>query len=198
MTTKPAVSRADMTRSNILSAARSLFIEHGYGGTSMGKIAAKANVNHSLLFHHFSNKQNLWLEVKNHILEEGKAVVNILPSSDLPLKPFLTELLNQSIEFYKSNPDIVRMTSWQRLEYETPKTIGLTYTEETKNWMEACEHFKRKGEINATLKTEFIMTFILAIVSSLALDPNAFIQDDAEREAYVNFSVELLVKALSA
>lgn len=197
MTTKPTISRADMTRSNILSAARSLFIEHGFGGTSMGKIASQANVNHSLLFHHFNNKQNLWLEVKNHILEEGKAVLNILPSSDQPLKSFLKELLTKSIKFYKNNPDIVRMTSWQRLEYETQRTIGLTYSEETKNWMAACEHFKEKGEINPALKTEFVMTFILAIVSSLALDPNIYIQEDNDKDDYMNFSVDLLLKALS-
>jgi len=47
----------EKTDYKILVSARELFVKHGFSGTSMGKIAMKANVNHSLIFHHFGNKQ---------------------------------------------------------------------------------------------------------------------------------------------
>lgn len=196
MATKMSVSRADITRASILSAARSLFIENGFGGTSMGKIATLAKVNHSLLFHHFDNKQNLWQEVKKNILEEGKSVVELLPSFDNPLPTFLKKLMERSIEFYRKNPDLVRMMSWQRLEREEEQTIGLSLNEETQKWLTACVHFQKTGEVDSSLKPEFIMTIILSIVSSMALDPNNYIKEPKDREAYIDFSVQFIMKAL--
>lgn len=196
MTAKTSISRADMTRASILSAARSLFIENGFGGTSMGKIAALAKVNHSLLFHHFDNKQNLWQEVKKNILEEGKAALEILPSFNKSLSSFLRELMEHSIEFYHNNPDLVRMTSWQRLERDADHSIGLAQNEETEKWLKACQHFQKTGEIDSSLKPEFIMTIVLSIVSSMALDPNVYIKAPEDRKAYIDFSVQFLEKAL--
>src|ERR1700722_3798495 len=93
----PKALKAESTPEKILVAARTLFIEHGFAGTSMGLIASKAKVNHSLLFHHFGNKKNLWLAVKEEIVNEGKEIYSILPSLDQPLDRFFKELISNAI-----------------------------------------------------------------------------------------------------
>lgn len=50
-------------REAILSAARALFAEKGYDGTSTAEIAERAGVAHGTLFHHFRTKENLLLEM---------------------------------------------------------------------------------------------------------------------------------------
>jgi AcrR family transcriptional regulator len=184
------------TSEKILKAARSLFMERGFSGTSMGQIALKAGVNHSLLFHHFKNKQNLWQEVKQAIFEEGKSIYSHLPSLDQSLEPFLKELITRSILFYKNNPDIVRMINWQRLDSNKEQTAGLTLLKESKNWLDACVHFQQTGEIDQGLKPEFIITLVLAIVGSIAMDPNTFIQDPENNKLYIEFCAQRLYKAL--
>src|SRR3990167_6437866 len=71
--------RADPTRTKILKAARKLFVESGFAGTSMGKIATKANINHSLIFHRFGSKEGLWKAVKQSIVEEANKLSPTLP-----------------------------------------------------------------------------------------------------------------------
>lgn len=184
------------TSKKILKAARTLFVEKGFSGTSMGQIALKAGVNHSLLFHHFKNKQNLWQEVKQAIFEEGKSIYSHLPSLDQSLEFFLKELIARSILFYKNNPDIVRMINWQRLDSSNEQNTGLTLLNESKNWIDACVHFQRAGEIDQNLKPEFIVALVLAIVGSIAMDPNTFIQDPENNKLYIEFCAQRLYKAL--
>jgi AcrR family transcriptional regulator len=199
MTSKASVKvlkSVGSTPEKILQAARLLFVEHGFSGTSMGQIAAKAGVNHSLLFHHFGNKQKLWLEVKEAILNEGKLIYSTLPSLDLPLETFLEELIRHATLFYKNNPDIVRVINWQRLENGTEQKIGLTLSKESLAWINACKHYQEKGDIDLALKPEFIITFVLAIVGSIAMDPNIFIQDSDSNKLYIKFCAERLHQAL--
>ncbi|GAA0429768.1 forespore capture DNA-binding protein RefZ [Lentibacillus halophilus] len=47
------------TKQNVIDAASSLFFQHGFHGTSVRDIAAKANVNVSLISYYFNSKQGL-------------------------------------------------------------------------------------------------------------------------------------------
>lgn len=185
------------TKHKILTAARQLFVEHGFAGTSMGKIAKLAGVNHSLLFHYFGNKENLWLAVKQSIARDADQKSKMLPDTHLSFKEFLRELIIKSIRFYRDNPDIIRMINWQRLEYDPELKIGVTVSTEVQQWIEAIKYYQKKGDINSKLKPEFIMTLILSIVSSAALDQNVFISNEQNQKNYIAFCVESLIKALS-
>lgn len=163
----------------------------------MTQIAAKADVNHSLLFHHFGSKLNLWLDVKDLIVEEGKKISIILPSSSLPLKSFLRELTLRSITFFRNNPDILRMMNWQRLEATTEQEINFNISHESKGWINATLHYQEIGEIDPTFKPEFITSMVLAVVTSIATDPSVFSNDPVQKEAYIDFCVDRLTKALA-
>lgn len=184
------------TKEKILSAARALFVENGFAGTSMGKIAKLAGVNHSLLFHYFGNKENLWLAVKQSIAKDADHRSKMLPDTHLSFQNFLHELIIKSIQFYRENPDIIRMINWQRLEYSSEHKIGVTVSNEVQSWIDAFNYYKGKGEINTELKSEFILTLILSIVSSAALDQNIFINDEVAKKNYIDFCVDCLLKAL--
>lgn len=197
-TKAPKLNRSGVaTRERLVSIARELFVANGFTGTSMTQIAAKADVNHSLLFHHFGSKLNLWLDVKDLIIEEGKQVTSILPSVDQPLSAFLDELLKGAISFFKENPDIVRMMNWQRLEKTTSQESSFNLAHESENWINAAKHYIKTGEINSSTRPEFAMSFVLSIATSIATDPNIFVDTGEDKNAYVNFCVERIRKALS-
>ncbi len=179
------------TREKILQAARQLFIEHGFAGTSIGNIAKLAEINHSLIFHHFGNKEKLWLEVKQMIVKEANLQTKTLPSTTLPFKKFLQQLMQNALQFYRNNPDIVRMINWQRLEQGKEKNIGVTLSAESQAWLDAFKYYQKKGEINHKLKPEFILTLVLSIISSAALDPNIFINTPKKMTEYIKFCMAL-------
>ncbi|NIM69672.1 MAG: TetR family transcriptional regulator [Xanthomonadales bacterium] len=61
---------AEATRKDILDRAEKLFIQQGFGSTSLAQIGAACRCANSLIVHHFRNKQGLWNAVKDRAFEE--------------------------------------------------------------------------------------------------------------------------------
>jgi|SRR5579859_1036148 len=55
--------KAASTRANIIAAARALFAQRGYDGTSTGAVLEETKVSRGALYHHFENKQALFAAV---------------------------------------------------------------------------------------------------------------------------------------
>lgn len=189
--------KKESTKDKILIAARKLFVTHGFAGTSIGNIAKLAAVNHSLVFHHFKNKEQLWVAVKQSIVAEANQQVSTLPDTALSFNEFLNVLFIANIRFYRDNPDIIRMIGWQRLEANTSQSIGVTNSSDMQRWMQAISHYQSVGDIQSRFKPEWVVTLILSIISSAALDPNVFINDKNALEGYLDFCRDILLNALN-
>ncbi len=69
-----------MTRKeSILHAARSLFAEKGFDGTSTAEIAERAGVAHGTVFHHFKTKENLLLVMGETLIDAYLDGLRALP-----------------------------------------------------------------------------------------------------------------------
>ncbi|MBA2710512.1 MAG: TetR/AcrR family transcriptional regulator [Tatlockia sp.] len=187
----------ETTKDKILKAARTLFVAQGFAGTSVGNIAKLAQVNHSLIFHHFKNKELLWISVKQDIVAEASNKRSILPGVELSFDAFLKELFFRKIQFYRENPDIIRMINWQRLERDSSHAIGVTNSAEMQRWINSIAHYQSEGEIVKGYKPEWIVTFILSIISSAALDPNIYIGNEQDLSNYIGFCIEILKNSLT-
>lgn len=179
-------------KDRILAAARQLFAKQGFAGTSINQIEAKANVTRSLIFHYFKSKEQLWIAVKQAIVEEAKFNGATLPDLSQPFSSFLVELFERNIAFYREHADLVRMINWQRMERSENSMIGITLSAEMKAWIKAIKHYQQQGQIGKRYKPEFVVTLILSTISSIALDPNIFIQNEKDQKAYIKFCVSLL------
>ena len=60
---RPAGVDSSVTRKRILDAARSVFSMKGYDGASILKIAETADLVPSAIYHHFENKETLYMAV---------------------------------------------------------------------------------------------------------------------------------------
>jgi len=63
-------------REQILSTAKSLFIQHGYHGLSMRQIAEALDVSKPALYYHFKDKEELFLAILMLYLDEMEAVLD--------------------------------------------------------------------------------------------------------------------------
>jgi len=63
-------AKSQETISNILETARALFVEKNYGSVSIANIAEHANVSTGALYHHFSGKEDIYLQMMHHYLHE--------------------------------------------------------------------------------------------------------------------------------
>src|SRR3954447_4848607 len=65
---RPAnVAKAEATRRGLITAARKLFGEHGFAGTSVDEVVKAAGVTKGALYHHFRDKDDLFHAVVEQV-----------------------------------------------------------------------------------------------------------------------------------
>jgi AcrR family transcriptional regulator len=67
---RPAETRSARKQTSILDAATAAFLEHGYVGTSMDHVAARAGVSKPTVYNHFANKEELFTEIVLRTIDE--------------------------------------------------------------------------------------------------------------------------------
>jgi len=67
----------------IIEAARELFMENGFKGTTTKMIAKKAGVNEATLFRHFKSKEGIFLEISNEIVNYNHTRLKRIVESDI-------------------------------------------------------------------------------------------------------------------
>ena len=78
---KRAAPRADdprvvRSRAAVLDAARTLFLGHGYAGTTMDDIAAAAGLTKRTLYNNYGDKEALFTEIVSHVLAYAEEFVH--------------------------------------------------------------------------------------------------------------------------
>ena len=87
------------TKEKILTAAKQLFAEKGYNGTTTREIANLANVNLAALHYYFQNKNHLYDEVLKNIHEEICNITNnLLEESHFSTKQLIDKLMHRCLE----------------------------------------------------------------------------------------------------
>ena len=104
------------TRASILKAAAHHFALRGFNGVSLTEIAEEVGIRRASLFHYFANKESLYREVFEQALEEwytrveeAVAEVNGVGWDQVEF------VIRAGFQFFKENPEFVRMVRWEAL-----------------------------------------------------------------------------------
>ena len=113
-TEQPVVARSARKRRAILHAARDLFLQKGYAGTSMDEVAALAEVSKVTIYKHFDDKHNLFVAVVTDAIDEAKAgsqslVDQLGDSTDIGAD--LRDFARRHAELV-TQPHLVQMPTW--------------------------------------------------------------------------------------
>ncbi len=196
---RPQRPSADATRKKILKTATFLFMEHGYHGTSMANLAAKAEVNQTLIFHHFSDKKSLWRQVKDSAI----ANINLKPITQHPesIEQFLSEIIEQSIDVHRQCPQLGKLVAWERLEIGTDKRKLAGISSKIygpTSWIEAIKYLQKNHLLNSTLKPELLMLWLVGSIDVMMHDDlDLFKKDLKNKKHYIQMLGDCLVKGLS-
>jgi len=188
------------TAEKILTSAQKLFVAKGFAGTSINDIAQHAKIHKSLIYHHFGNKEKLWLTVKDHMVEKFSPNLqlssSLLQKTPVTLHSFLEDFVTKRFEFYLNNPDMVRLIHWQRLEdKEKPRTKNRLSSGPSVIPQEIIEALQQKREIRDDLSLDLIRAFILTTTSAIFLIQPHLLYGEKD-EKVVKKYLELLMDSL--
>lgn len=100
---------AEATRKTILDRAQDLFVEQGFGSTSMAQISKACKCANSLIVHHFQSKEGLWNAVKDRafegFVEDSREIFSGTPVSVEDLRQTTTAYFR----LLQKNPALVQL-----------------------------------------------------------------------------------------
>lgn len=115
------------TRNKIIKAALAEFAKFGFEGASTRQVAAAIDVPHSLVIHHFSNKNDLWhATVKEAVSWYSGRVVDVPDDGQAPTAARrLRHWFAEYIRFSADHPDFFRMMT-QENTLRSERLVWLT------------------------------------------------------------------------
>jgi len=97
------------TRERVFAAATRRFAENGYGLTSMRDIAKSARIRVATLYHHFSSKADLYLEVLEREQAKLRELMNsvLAEESDFPRQ--IERMVTLAFDYHRKNPSLAKL-----------------------------------------------------------------------------------------
>lgn len=184
------------SKEKLLKAARTLFSEKGFNGIATQDIATLADVNHSLIFHHFQNKEKLWIAVKEDIEREYLQKHSLKLVATESFDQFLKKLIHHYVTFYETNPEIQKIFAWQRLECpSSTRDQPLSLSDDFVLLCNCFREYQRKGEIEETLDPRYITLYTFSFLEALGPTLTASLPS-RERNSYLSFCKNRLKRGL--
>ena len=123
-----AAAKNQKSKNDILNLAVPLFARGGYTGVSMRQIAEEVGLNAASLYHHFPDKQTLYIEaVKQAFLASELDLSKILKMKVAPRKR-LSLLIKSLCKYFQDRPDLRRLMQRELLDGdETRLQLMVTY-----------------------------------------------------------------------
>jgi TetR/AcrR family transcriptional regulator len=183
---------SETTRSAILDAAESVFVERGFAATAMTEIASRAGVTKSLIHHHFGSKDALWQEVKHRRLQDY-AEMQLRNMSGDPDPDQFADSIRRHFHFLQDNPEWVRLSSWINMEEQrsseaaAPELMGAG--------LERVREAQRSGSLRSDLDPENVLAAFLAMCSQWFLTRQSYEHSqDADPKATDERYLEDIIK----
>lgn len=177
---------ADATRHKILAQAEKLFSKHGFSATTTQLIAKTADVHEYLIFHHFTNKEQLWRSVKDYAVNK----LNIKRISAKPdtFEQFLSEVIYQRINAYQQNPNLLRLLKWQQLENKKAQLAAGNLLAPNQ-WLVPIRYLQETKKVNTEIEPEYIMFWLASSINAVLDDDLGFFTDPIHQEKYLNLVI---------
>jgi TetR/AcrR family transcriptional regulator len=116
------------TRESILSEARACFASQGFDGTSLNDIAAGVGVRRPSLMHYFPSKEAIYRQILVDALTDwGLRIESAEKTGGDATNGWarVDTVLEASFEFFKNNPEIVRLVRREALTDTSPLGLDL-------------------------------------------------------------------------
>ncbi|WP_278263297.1 TetR family transcriptional regulator [Nocardia sp. AG03] len=164
------MSRADATKARILRAATEEFARFGIAGARVDRIAKSAAANKNLIYIYFCSKDQLFDAVFDAHVTQGLGSVPFTPD-DLP------EYAGRLFDYCTAHPDVVRLSTWYRLERAEQNPGSPARDAE----LAALAAVRKTNDLGADFSNSALLTLVQSI--ALAWNPSGVVGISAAETA---------------
>lgn len=193
----------EATRAALLEAAEEIFLQRGFGNTSLSQIAKHAGITKSLIHHYFESKENLWKEVKERrfsfYLNQQMEMLEQATEAN-------ADLLQDSIQLYfrflVKNPEIVQILAWMFLERDQDDCLKQDQ-KVTQAGITRIREAQERGALRADIDPRFILFAFIGMAQHWVQDKLHFINDFGTEglsedldEAYLDGMIKIFMEGV--
>lgn len=159
-----------------MDAATAEFAEHGIAGARVDRIAAAAGVNKAQMYAWYGSKDGLFEAVFDRHLE---AIVDAVPLTPDDLPGYVTALYDS----YLTDPELVRLASWNRLERVSTGALLSGRTDLTDPKLDAIARAQREGRIVDGIRPDEVYALLIALAGTWSPVSATFTASTTDPEA---------------
>lgn len=109
ITDKEQTDQKPSTQQKILNAAREEFIERGYEGARIQRIADNSGANKAMIYYYFTSKKELYRRVITNVFGGALGQIRGIFEVEMSVEEKVKALVDFYVSFYRSNTGFVRL-----------------------------------------------------------------------------------------
>jgi AcrR family transcriptional regulator len=148
-----------LTKEVVLSAAKEIFAERGYSGTSLAMISEKCGISDGLILHHYKSKKNLYHEVLKNLASGYVQTIQEASKDHLTDTEIAPEMLRATFKFWSEDTQYNRISLWAYLE-DQPELIE-EETKLTASLAGMLEQLHQHGQIDSHFAPFILLTMTI-------------------------------------
>ncbi len=148
-----------MKKQQILQTAKELFSKFGIRRVTVEEVCAQANVSKGTFYKHFSNKDELVMELLNTMVSEAMTRYREIMTGSQPFREKVRQMIRLKMEHTE---DLSRDFIKDIMGSGPPEAVKFYHEKASESMKAISEDFaaaQRRGEIRQTVKYEFILYF---------------------------------------
>lgn len=103
------------TRARILSVATEEFVEQGYVGARVERIASRSDVTLRMIYYYFKSKAALYATVLQHVYREAAEAESAFDPGDCSAEEGMRQTVRFAFDHFAAHPDLVRLDLGENL-----------------------------------------------------------------------------------
>lgn len=149
----------ESTKEIVLTAAKQVFAERGFAGSSLAMISQTSGISDGLILHHFKSKKNLYQKVLEDL---AKSYVETIYKAGQALQDFdqiSQNVLKATFKFWSDDNIYNRISLWAYLENQTE--LIEQETQLTAGLAAMISQMQAEGKVNPRISPHTLMTMTI-------------------------------------
>jgi len=153
------VRDGESTKRRVKTAARAVFAEKGFAGSSLAMISKRCDISEGLILHHYKSKQNLYKEVLQDLAQDyAQKIESSLKPSDNP-EQMACDMLATVFNYWIEDDQYARISMWAYLEDQEDLIEGEINL--TRNLAAFIQQMQQVGAVDPTVSSFVLLTMTI-------------------------------------